>query len=298
MMDVVGKRKIYLGISSLVVVLSLVLIFVLGLQPGIDMTGGTSWQVAFSGEADLSGIRNVFEEKAGLSPSVKRAGDGSFIIRLPETGEELHQEYVVFLEEEFGGFEELNFSSIGPTIGRELRNRAVWAIILVLLAISLFIAVAFRKVSEPIKSWKYGFIALVTLFHDVSIPTGLLALLGYFQGIEIDTNFIVALLVVMGFSVHDTIVVFDRIRENIILHRGKRFSLREIVNESVRSTLVRSINTSLTLVFILLALMFIGPSSVFYFILTILVGTLAGTYSSIFVASPLLYVWRGKKAGD
>jgi preprotein translocase subunit SecF len=294
MLDVVGKRKVYLGISGLLVAASLVLVFVLGLRPGIDLTGGTSWQMDFSEEVSLEDVRGVFQEEAGFAPSIKRAGDGSFIVRLPETNEEAHQGYVSVLEEKLGSFKELNFSSIGPTIGRELRNRAIWAIVLVLVFISLFIAMAFRKVSEPIKSWKYGIVTLITLLHDVSIPTGMLAVLGVFQGIEIDTNFIVALLVVMGFSVHDTIVVFDRIRENLILHRGERTPLEEIVNGSVRNTLARSINTSLTLVFILLALIFLGPPSLFYFILTILVGTLVGTYSSIFVASPLLYSWRGK----
>lgn len=287
MLDVVGKRKIYLGISGALVVLSLALIFLLGLRPGIDLTGGTSWQVAFSDEVGLEELRGVF-------PSVLRAGDGSFIIRLPETDEETHQSYVEVLREKFGSFEELNFSSIGPTIGSELRTRAIWAIVLVLFSISLFIAAAFRKVSEPIGSWKYGVITLITLLHDVSIPTGMLAILGKFAGVEVDTNFIVALLVVMGFSVHDTIVVFDRVRENLILHRGTSIPLEELINESVKRTLARSINTSLTLVFILVALLFLGPPSLFYFILTILVGTLVGTYSSIFVASPLLYSWRGK----
>ncbi len=273
----------------------LVLIFTLGFRPGIDLTGGTSWQLSFPEETGVDGIRNVFQKEAGFAPSVKKAGDGSFIIRLPETNENLHQTYLGFLEKEFGAPGELNFSSIGPTVGRELRTRAIWAIILVLLAISLYVAFAFRKVSEPIKSWKYGIISLITLLHDVSIPAGMLAVLGYFKGVEIDTNFIVALLVVVGFSVHDTIVVFDRIRENIILHRGKRVPLSGLINDSVQNTIARSINTSLTLIFILLALIFLGPPSLFYFILTILVGTIAGTYSSIFVASPLLYVWRGKR---
>ncbi len=294
MWNVIGKRKIFLGISGVFMLASLVLILVLGFRPGIDLTGGTSWQLSFPEETGLEEIKNVFQKEAGFTPSVKKAGDGSFVIRLPETGEELHQNYIGFLEKEFGTPVELNFSSIGPTVGRELRNRAIWAIVLVLFSISLYVAFAFRKVSEPVKSWKYGGIALVTLLHDASIPAGLLALLGHFKGIEIDTNFIVALLVIVGFSVHDTIVVFDRIRENLILHRGKRTVLAELINESIRSTIARSINTSLTLVFILLSLLFFGPPSIFYFVLTILVGTVVGTYSSVFVASPLLYVLRGK----
>jgi len=142
-----------------------------------------------------------------------------------------------------------------------------------------------------VKSWKYGLVTLFTLFHDVIISTGLIALLGRFRGVEFDTNIIVALLVVMGFSVHDTIVVFDRIRENLLRRKGVKLDLGEIVNASVRETMARSINTSLTLVFVLVALIFLGPAPLFYFVLTILVGTIFGTYSSIFVASPLIYIW-------
>lgn len=291
MLDVVGKRKIYLSIAGALVLVSWLLIIFLGLKPGIDLKGGTSWQISFAEPVDIENIKSVFREADGLEVSVKTAGDGSFIVRLPDLSEEEHQTYLAALEQKLGELEEKNFSSIGPTIGSELQRRSIWAMILVIVGISLFIAWAFRKVSEPIKSWKYGIVALITLLHDVSIPAGLLALLGWWQGIEIDTNFIVALLVVMGFSVHDTIVVFDRIRENLLINRGKNVPLRDIINKSVRDTLTRSINTSLTLIFILAALLFFGPPSLFFFILVILVGTVVGTYSSIFVASPILYIW-------
>ncbi len=151
----------------------------------------------------------------------------------------------------------------------------------------MYIAFAFRKVSYPIKSWKYGIIALITLFHDVIIPAGLLAVLGWRLGIEVDTHFVVALLVVMGFSIHDTIVVFDRIRENLLLQKT-HLDLPIIINNSINQAFVRSINTSLTLILVLLALFFFGPVTLKYFVLTVLVGTTVGTYSSIFVASPLL----------
>ena len=294
-MDVVNKRKIYLGIAGALVLVSWLLIIFLGLKPGIDLKGGTSWQISFANSVDIENIKSVFREAAGLEVSIKTASDGSFIIRLPDLNEEEHQTYLAVLEQKLGELEERNFSSIGPTIGSELRQRSVWAIILVLVGITLFVAWAFRKVSDPVKSWKYALVTLITLLHDVSIPTGLLALLGWWRGIEIDTNFIVALLVVMGFSVHDTIVVFDRIRENLLINRGNNVPLRDIINKSVRDTLARSINTSLTLIFILVALLFFGPPSLFFFILTILVGTVVGTYSSIFVASPILYIWgKGK----
>ncbi len=294
-MDVVNKRKIYLSIAGALVLVSWLLVIFLGLKPGIDLKGGTSWQISFANSVDIENIKSVFREAAGLEVSIKTASDGSFIIRLPDLNEEEHQTYLAVLEQKLGELEERNFSSIGPTIGSELRQRSVWAIILVLVGITLFVAWAFRKVSDPVKSWKYALVTLITLLHDVSIPTGLLALLGWWRGIEIDTNFIVALLVVMGFSVHDTIVVFDRIRENLLINRGSNVPLKDIINKSVRDTLARSINTSLTLIFILVALLFFGPPSLFFFILTILVGTVVGTYSSIFVASPILYIWgKGK----
>jgi len=296
-MDIIKNRKIFLGASGLLVLASLVLIFSLGLKQGIDLKGGTQWQILFKDNTNVTEsvikekIRSVLEN---IDVSVKKSSDKSFIIRLPETDEKEHQAYREALLS-VGNFEEQNFSSIGPTIGAELRTKSIWAIIFVLVGISLYIAYAFRKVSEPVSSWKYGIVTLITLFHDVSIPTGLLAYLGWSQGIEIDTNFIVALLVVMGFSVHDTIVVFDRIRENLITSRGK-MSLASIVNKSIHETFARSINTSLTLILVLVSLLVLGPSSLFYFIFTILIGTVFGTYSSIFIASPLLYI--AGKSGD
>ena len=184
-------------------------------------------------------------------------------------------------------FQELSFSSIGPAIGLEIRNRALIAFVLVLVGISLYIAFAFRKVSQPVSSWKYGLVTLITLFHDALIPAGFFSILGYWRGAELDTNFIVAILVVMGFSVHDTIVVFDRIRENLFLAKNKN-DLAAIINASIKQTFVRSVNTSLTLVLVLLALYFFGAENLRYFTITILLGTVIGTYSSIFVASPLL----------
>ncbi|MFA6365200.1 MAG: protein translocase subunit SecF [Candidatus Paceibacterota bacterium] len=292
--NLIQNRNYFLGFSGFMMLLSMVLVATLGLRQGIDLRGGTQWQIAFTSgtvtdEMVRKAIAPLTKEGEG---SVKQSGTSanSFILRLPSLDEATHIEYNAALKT-IGDFKEENFSSIGPTIGVELRNRAIKAIIAVLFGISLYIAYAFRKVSKPISSWKYGFATLITLFHDVVIPTGLLAFLGWYKGIEIDTNFIVALLVVMGFSVHDTIVVFDRIRENILLHRGKNFTLAEVINFSVRETFARSVNTTLTLVIMLVALLIVGPASLYYFILTILVGTVFGTYSSIFLASPILYLW-------
>ena len=293
MINVISKRKYFLGISAILVLVSLVLIATLGLRQGIDLTGGTKWQFKFESEVSEESLRSVLA--SDMNVTIKTTGDGSFIVFLPLLDEESHQFYLNILREQFGDVTEESFSSIGPTIGLELRRRSMLAAIFVLLGISIFVTWAFRTVSKPVKSWKYGMVTLITLFHDVVIPTGLLAVLGWWQGVEIDTNFIVALLVVMGFSVHDTIVVFDRIRENLMINKGKKTSLGDIINYSVNQTLARSINTSLTLIVILVAILLMGPDSLFYFILTILVGTIVGTYSSVFVASPLLYLWRPKE---
>lgn len=295
--NLIKARNIFLGVSGAMVIASWVLVATLGLRQGIDLRGGTQWDVKFaSSTVSTEMVKTAIGTLVKQSEhSVKMNTDGSITLRLPSLDEAGHEAYRTALAK-VGAFKEQNFSSIGPTIGVELRNRSINAIIAVLVGISLFIAYAFRKVSKPIASWKYGVATLVTLFHDVSIPVGVLVLLGYYKGIEIDTNFIVALLVVMGFSVHDTIVVFDRIRENILIHRGRGMSLAEIINHSVRETFARSVNTTLTLVITLVVLLVFGPPSLYYFILTMLVGTVFGTYSSVFLASPILYIWgKGKE---
>ena len=294
----IENRNIFLGFSIVMVTLSVILVGTLGLKEGIDLRGGTQWEVKFSNPAvTTDAVKSAIEQlTSDKEDSIRQTSDGSFIIRMKDLTEQQHADYKAALAT-LGDFQEQNFSSIGPTIGVELRNRSIKAIIAVLVGISFYIAYAFRKVSKPVSSWKYGFATLISLFHDVVIPTGFLAFLGWYKGIEVDTNFIVALLVVMGFSVHDTIVVFDRIRENLLTHRGKGITLAEIINISVRETFARSINTTLTLIIVLVALLVFGPSSLFYFILTILVGTVFGTYSSIFLASPILYLW-GKNSAN
>ena len=267
---------------------SIAAIFTFGFRQGIDFVGGTAWQVSFQDEVSASSL-NEFLAGQRLENILVRPGTvpGDFSIRTKEISEERHQELASVMRAELGEFEELSFSSIGPAIGKELRDKSLFAFGLVLMGISLYIAFAFRRVSYPVSSWKYGFITLVTLFHDAVIATGFLALLGWWRGAELDTNFIVAILVIMGFSVHDTIVVFDRIRENLTLARAKS-DFQEIVNDSVNQTMARSINTSLTLILVLVALYLYGAESLINFTLLILVGTVVGAYSSIFVASPLL----------
>lgn len=297
MYDIIGKKNIYLGLSAIVIIASIVAIGMYGFKEGVDFAGGTAWQMRFEKKLKAEEVQKALAEDADLEEAIVMEGEeqGSVIMRLPELDEARHAEYRAALEKRFGRGEELGYETIGPAIGEELRSRAIWAFLAVILAISLYIAFAFRAVSWPVSSWKYGVVTLVTLFHDALIPIGLIAWMGHAYGTEMNTNIIVAILVVMGFSVHDTIVVFDRIRENL-RHAGNRGSFKDIVNASVNQTIVRSINTSLTLILVLVALLMFGAETTFPFILVMLVGTVAGVYSSIFVASPLLVVWNRKKA--
>ncbi|MCX7589441.1 MAG: protein translocase subunit SecF [bacterium] len=294
MINIIGNKKIFLFISGILVVGAIICIILFGLKQGIDFSGGSFLKFYFKDDKPkIEQLENLFIETLNIK-DLKITYDfqnNYYFVRMPNLTNDDYQKINNVLKQKFSSYEELSFQSIGPSIGASIKQRAYIAIILVLIGISLYIAFAFRKVYVPVSSWKYGFVTLITLFHDVVIPTGMLALLGKTQGIEIDSNFVVALLVVMGFSVHDTIVVFDRIRENILNLKNK-LNFEEIVNYSVNQTLARSINTSLTLVLVLIALYFWGPLTLKYFILTLLVGTIVGTYSSIFVASPLLVIWQ------
>jgi preprotein translocase subunit SecF len=297
-MNIIKYNKIFLSVSGILTLVGITAIIVFGFKPGIDFVGGTMWQIQTPVGQQLTteDVKNFFGNDLGeKNITIFPSDNNSFLIRLGHIPESEHQQYLQALKLKFN-IEEVRFNGIGPTVGKELKNKAFWAITMVLLGISLYIAFAFRKVSYPIKSWKYGIITLITLFHDILIPAGMLAVLGKFFGIETDTNFVVALLVIMGFSVHDTIVVFDRIRENLLVGRG-RLNLSETINQSINQTIARSINTSLTLILVLIVLFFFGPAVLKYFILTILVGVVIGTYSSIFVASPLLlYIGSSKSS--
>jgi len=295
MFDLIKYKNLFIGISLVMLTLAIISIFTYGFKEGIDFAGGTLWQVRFSSqEVSVPELETYLKTTFGIENLLVTAGseNGVMMIRTNELSENQHQEYMTQLQENFGQVEELRFESIGPVIGAELKSKAIWAFILVLFGISLYIAFAFRKVSYPVSSWKYGIATLICLFHDAIIPTGLYAWWGSMKGLEIDTNFIVAILTIMGFSVHDTIVVFDRIRENLIVHKGKK--LDEIINISINQTFARSINTTLTLVIVLIALYLFGAPTLSYFVLLILIGTVIGTYSSIFMASPLLTYLQNK----
>lgn len=292
-------KKILLSTSLVLVLASAVCLLVFGLKPGIDFTSGSFWQIQAPGVSP-DNLRQFLGHDLGIGEVniLSNEEESLFSITLRELSNEERIEILSQLKAKFGeGITEQDFSSISPAVSKELTTKAWWAIGLVLLAISLYVAFAFRKVSQPVSSWKYGFFTLFSLAHDVLIPAGLFSLLGAYQGVTVDINFMVALLVVMGFSVHDTIVVFDRIRENLTKW-GNKMGFEELVDKSIIQTFVRSLNTSLTLILVLIAIYLWGPVNLKYFILAILVGAVAGVYSSMFVASPmLLFTSRRKRGG-
>jgi len=311
-MWIIKNRKIFYVFSLILIAISLLSFAKWGLNYGIDFTGGTLIEIGYNSErpsqADVLKSVSIIDSKASVRP----IGETGFIIRMKPVDQvekasimkalsvnsiattSLSLENIQSVDQNnvasstiVGQVELKTFDSIGPVLGAEALRKALVSIILVIVGIVLFITFVFRKVSEPVSSWKYGLVAIVALIHDVIIPTGVFSILGHFYGYEIDTLFVTAILVILGFSVHDTIVVFDRVRENLRLSSGKKPFI-EVVGESINQTIVRSINTSLTTLIALLVLYFYGGSSTEHFSLALIIGIAAGTYSSIFVGSALL----------
>jgi len=281
-------KKIYFIFSGTLILASLVCLIIFGLKPGIDFTGGSILEIEYIEERPSN--QQIKETLSRLDLGevlVQPTEERGVILKMKDISEDTHQEVLEKLKEnnELG---ERRFESIGPVIGQELKQKTKTVIILSLLAIVLYIAWAFRKISRPIPSWQYGIASLVALFHDVLIPIGILSVLGKFYGVQITIPVITALLAVLGYSINNTVVVFDRIRENLFKQAG---TYQEIVNNSLNQTLARSINTSLTTLFVLVAIFFLGGVTLKYFALALILGIIAGTYSSIFLASPILVAW-------
>lgn len=298
MLRITQHRRAFYILSGILMSLSLASWLTWGLKPGIDFTGGSLLEATFSGSRPEASVL-VEAAKASLGDAQEEItaqplGEQGMVLRMPPIEESAHQKLAADLKREFDKdgnvFKEERFESIGPLIGEELRKKTIYAIGGAILAIVLFITYAFRKVSHPIASWKYGVCTVIALCHDVLIPVGIFSALGHYKGVEVGAWIVTALLTVLGFSVHDTIVVFDRIREN--LAHGARASFEDVVNGSMNETLGRSINTSLTVLLVLLVTYFLGGESIRHFILTMIIGIGVGTYSSIFVASPLLVTWH------
>lgn len=295
-MFVIIYRNIFFAITTVIVALSLALLALFGLNIGTDFTGGTLIEARYAGERPAQDALVISLAGAGLQGfSIRGASENAYIIRSESLSQESREALASALSVDGthpATIERL--TDIGPTVGAELRTKALLALTLVILCIVLYVAFAFRKVSEPISSWAYGFITIITLLHDVIVPLGAFALFGYLWDAPVDVLFVTAILTILGFSVHDTIVVFDRVRENLRLnqeaHRKEDFEL--VVGRSIEQTFVRSINTSVTVLIALGALFFLGPVATQDFALTLIVGIIAGAYSSVVFATPLLVVWE------
>lgn len=287
-----SKRNLWFTISLIIIIPGLISLMFSGLKLGIDFTGGTLWEIRFEQPTTSAQIETALRDAGIEHAIVQRSGPASeetYLIRIPEVREGSAEKaaIVAALNATAGPFTELEFSTVGGAVSTQIRNRAIIAVAIAAVGILLYMAYAFRNTQNPLL---YGSSALVAMLHDVLIVIGVFSILGLLFNVQIDALFITALLTVIGFSVHDTIVVFDRIRENLALHPEDSFE--EIVNYSISQTLVRSLNTSMTVIFTLLALVLFGGGSTRMFVLALLIGIISGTYSSIFNASQILVAWQ------
>ncbi len=291
--DVIGRSKLWFMISGALVVAAIVAIGVYGLNFGIDFVGGSLLEVK-SNETSNVEIVKASVAQSGFEAVVQESGDHQYLLRMATLTRADHDRVIADLNTAVGPVTELHFESIGPVIGEALKYKTSIAVLLTLVLILLYVAWSFRRVSKPVSSWKYATLVMATAVHDVIIPMGAFAVLGHFYGYQVDTAFIAAMLTIMGYSINDTIVVFDRTRENLITARHRDESFADVVNNSVNQTFARSINSSMTPFLAMLAIMIFGGESIRPFASALLIGIIAGTYSSIFIASPLLVAWNRK----
>ncbi len=292
-MDIINKKYLYFLISIIVIIPGIISLFFFGLKLSIDFTGGSrlTYQVAGDKQQETSKeLVNLIKNNGIEAISIQKSGDNVYIIRTKPLEQKTYQNIKEEITGSIKDSKELSFETIGPTIGGETTINALKAIVLASILIVIYIAWSFRKVPKPASSLRFGFCAIIALLHDVLVVVGIFSILGHFWQVEVDSLFVTALLTVVGFSVHDTIVVFDRIRENLRRMAGSKFSV--IVNDSILQTLGRSLNTSLTVLLVLFSLLLFGGESIRWFVVALLIGVASGTYSSIFNAAPLLVVWH------
>jgi preprotein translocase subunit SecF len=288
-----------LVVSALLVIAALVTLFTPGPRLSIEFTGGTLMELRLpegkTPDDTLTSLRSFDASLAGgaITSTTK---DGTLFLRTPTITNEQHQEILKRFSTDLGEVQELQFTTIGPTVGASLRNRAIAALSIAALAIILYLAIVFRSLPQSVSSWSFGIAAIVALAHDLLITVGIFTILSYTTSFQMDTLFVTALLSIMGYSVNDTIVIFDRIRDNLVTE-GKRRSFPDIAASSLSQTLRRTLNTGIGALVMLFALFIIGAESIRWFTLTLIVGTLIGTYSSFFVATPLVVLWQQRKKG-
>lgn len=291
-MNIIKHKNIFFLISAILIIPGLISLFLYGLKPSIDFTGGSRIEIEIKNsksKVSTSEIKSILENEKIAVSSITTPTKDTYLIRTEQITEEQNKKSVAALKKTYSTVTEKSFETVGATIGKETEVNALKAVGIASLAILLYIAFVFRKVSKPVASWKYGVSAIIALLHDVLVVLGLFSILGHFFNIEVDSLFITALLTVMGFSVHDTIVVFDRVRENLKKHSDMPFE--NVVNRSILETMNRSLNTSITVTIVLFMMLLFGGENIRWFIVALLVGIVSGTYSSIFNAAPMLVVW-------
>jgi len=292
-MNLIRLKWLWFGISAVIIIPGLISLFLFGLNLGIDFTGGTLLEEKISSHPSTLDVSQAISGVGVAVDSVTISSSDFYIIRTKEISADQATVVKAELGKKFGSVDQVSFETVGPTIGSELLQKAIIALVAAAIFITLYIAWSFRTVPKPANSFRFGLTAIAALLHDVLVLVGVFSILGHFFHVEVDSLFVTALLTVIGFSVHDTIVVFDRIRENLRRYPDVEFS--KIANDSLLQTLVRSLSTSLTVVLALLAiLLLVGPVSekIKWFVVALLVGIISGTYSSIFNATPLLALWQ------
>ena len=298
MYNIISKIKYAYIFSGTLTLLSLIILIVWGLKFDIDFTGGTRMQIQLVNVSPTTQeVTDTLKDLDLKSLIVQPSANDQVLIRYASEDDKVNQQVFSEISKKYPGAVQLRVDYTNASVSQELKSNALWAIFFAIVGIMAYVAWAFRKVSRPVESWKYGAGAVIALIHDVLITTGVFVFLGHFYGVEVGVPFIAALLTILGFSVHDTIVVYDRTRENLLKNAGKE-KFPEVVNRSLNETLVRSLNTSLTVIITLLSIYIFGGESIKLFALALLVGVTFGTYSSIFVASALLvsiYDYQSKK---
>lgn len=291
MFNLIKSRRNWYIISLASIVISVASLFVFGLRIGIDYTGGTLLDVSSSDVNFVDVTETTLRDQGITSFQIKPSGQDNYTIRTRELSNDEKNQIIDSIKSGAPTTAEISFDAVGPTVGKDLTNKSILAIIVASLAIIAFIAFSFRRIPKPLSSWKFGVLAVVALAHDLLIVLGFVAILGHFYiWMEVDALFITALLTIMGFSVHDTIVIYDRLRENFIRNRHK--SVERVAEESVNQTMARSINTSLVTIIVLLALLLLGGDPIKHFVLVLMFGIFIGTFSSIFIAAPLVVSWH------
>lgn len=287
-MDIIGKKNWYFAVSLLIIIPGIVSLFLWGLNLSIDFVPGS--KITFSGSLNPNKVSEIKRIIEGENVKVFNIQPSDTTVSFNTESLDQRKKEIVLDKIQKLNVKEEEFETIGPTIGRETTANAIKALVIASLLIVLYITWSFRSVPKPASSLRFGLCAIIALIHDVLVVVGVFSILGHFLGVQIDSLFVTALLTIIGFSVHDTIVVFDRIRENLIKKGSANFA--QIANESILQTLVRSLRTSLTVILVLVALLLFGGESIRWFVVALLIGIISGTYSSIFNAAPLLVLWQ------